>query len=249
MRGQHIVNYIRQTQSAYALRLALAEIAKLEILENDGILDNIYINGRNTVYTFDNGDSYRVTYNHTALVAGTLYTQDTIIGGEYIRVHSSENNLNEQWWRSLDWSDGLPLTGKFAGLTIPDGMTTFYWVEDWVDSAGDTRKHIRADFDNSDTDLQDRFWFLAHDAEERTEKTLVDTDALSTVDNGTDVSINILDFYFRNLLGERGIVVDLDTEEFGAKVHDAVLHFLRRETPVGSAPIIRIGGQLSADYS
>jgi len=249
MKGQHIVNYLRQTQSGQALRLALSEIAGLEITKTDSILENSYVNGQHTVYNFEDGSSYRVNYPHTALVLGNEYPRNTVIGGEYIRVHTSEDNSNEQWWRKLDWSDGLPLSGPWEGLTIPDGQTKFYWVSDWTDSEGNTRKHIRADFDNSDTTLQDRFWYQAHQAEERMERTLVDTDALSTVDNGTDVTINMLDFYFRELYGNRGVVVDLQTEDLGNKKHEAVLHFLRRETPVGAIRILRVGGQLSADFS
>jgi len=182
-------------------------------------------------------------------VVGTEYANHTIIGGEKILVTGQEGGHNSQWWRILDWSNGYPLSGPWEGLTIPDTIARFYWVEDWTDSSGVTRKHIRADFDNTNTDLLDRFWQQAHDSAERTEITLVDTDELSTVDDGVDVNVNILDFYFRYLWGDRGLVVDLDTEILGDSIHRAVLAFIRRETPVGSVRLIRTDGGVSEDYA
>jgi hypothetical protein len=119
----------------------------------------------------------------------------------------------------------------------------YYWVEDWEDSDGNTRKHIRADFSPSQPTLQDRFWQHVHTAEQRTQLTLADTPELAAVEDGADVRVNMLDFYFRNLFGSRGIVVDLRTDELGDKIDRAVRSFIRREAPVGSLVIVRNGGE------
>lgn len=253
MIGKYIVNYIRQSQSAETLRLALSEIANLSILEEDSVLQHKYYNvfTEQTVYTF-NTASFVVDYDHTALTVGTVYPKHTVIGEEYIRVTSRQAGDPEQWWRILDWTDGLPMGGPWEGLRIPDALVRYYWVSDWVDSLGATRKHIRADFDNTDAAdiaLQNRFWQQVHDSEERTEITLVDTDELSAVDDGVDESVNMLDFYFRNLYGDRGIVIDLRTGELGDKAHRAVMNFARREAPIGSAVLIREDGALSLDFA
>jgi hypothetical protein len=247
MVGEHIVRYLRHTQSSTALRLALAEIAQLQILEEDDTLVSMYQNGNNTVYTFENS-TIMTDYAHEELTVGTLYPKETIVGEEYIRVYSQNCNCSEQWWRVLDWNAGLPLTGVWEGLTIPDGLVRFYWVSDWVDSEAATRKHIRADFDQTDTDLLDAFWYQVHTGEEWTEKTLQDTDELADVDNGTDVNVNMIDLYFRHMWGYRAIVVDLKTGDLGSAIDNAVQNFLKRETPIGSTVIIRIDGEIHPDF-
>lgn len=241
MTGENIIKYIRENQSATALRLALCEVAHLVILPQDSVLQAAHEDGKKTVYTFNNFNCV-VRYTHDALTVGETYPAGTIIGGEYIKVYSATSGNAEQWWRKLDWSDGLVLTGPFAGLTIPDRIVRFYWVSDWTDTTGTTRKHIRADFDDSDTALLDRFWQQIHDSEERTERTLTDVSELSTVDEGVDVNLNILDFYFRQIYKDRGVVIDLRTAELGDRIDRAVNSFLRRELPVGSIPIKRTNG-------
>jgi hypothetical protein len=126
---------------------------------------------------------------------------------------------------------------------IPDRKLRFYLVSNWTDSKNNTRKHIRADFDNSIPDLQDRFWANVHASEERTETTLADFPALSTVTAGQEAYANMLDLYFNLLLGPRGIVLDLNTATLGDTADRAVRNFAVRETPIGSRLIIRTGGQ------
>jgi hypothetical protein len=242
MTGKHVINYIRQTQSADALRLALCEVAQLQILPEDAQLEQVYATGRYTVYTFANFNIV-VKYKHEALIVGVTYPAGTVIGSEYIKVYSQQAGVPEQWWRVLNWTDGLPMSGVFTGLVIPDALVRYYWVEDWEDSDGNTRKHIRADFSPSQPTLQDRFWQHVHTAEQRTQLTLADTPELAAVEDGADVRVNMLDFYFRNLLGSRGIVVDLRTDELGDKIDRAVRSFIRREAPVGSLVIVRNGGE------
>jgi hypothetical protein len=243
MAGKYIVDYIRQSQSANSLRFALAEIAGLFITPQESMLKNVYAQQYTRVYAFEDF-SVTVEYPHEELVPGTNYPAQTIIGGEHIRVYSQQDAASSaQWWRVLDWTNGLPLYKPFAGLVIPDRKLRFYWVSNWTDSEGNTRKHIRADFDNSMPDLQDRFWNNVHASEERTETTLADFPALSTVASGQNAYANMLDLYFNLLLGPRGIVLDLNTATLGDTADRAVRNFAVRETPIGSRLIIRTGGQ------
>lgn len=242
MAGTYIVDYIRQSQSAHSFRLALCEIAGLFITPKESMLKSVFAQDYTRVYSF-NDFSVTVDYPHEELVVGTNYPAQTIIGGEYIRVYSQEEAaVNSQWWRVLDWRDGLPLPKPFSELVIPDRQLRFYWVSDWTDSDGNTRKHIRADFAPSNPDLQDRFWDHVHASEERTGTTLADIPGLSIVTNGVDAYANMLDLYFRMLLGERGIILDLGTDALGDAIDRAVRNFAIRETPIGSRLIIRTGG-------
>lgn len=234
--GYYVARYMRMTSSAKALRLALAEIAGLPIIKKESVLQAIYSGLTYTVYEFDT-QVIRVPYyiDHDALVVGTTYAADTIIGADYIKVYSSGNSDGTPWYRATELQDvwtaqGLDLSGvtPFSSVIVPDTAGTFAF--NGATSAGATA-HLKLTGVTGATVTG--YWNSVSAAESYCGKYIADIPGVTA-----GATANCIDFYFDNMLTFNSIIIKLKTPELGSEIHGNVMSFIRRDLPINLTPII-----------
>lgn len=228
--GTHVANYYRARQTPDTLFLAMAEIAGLSIMPADGVLQRVVDSGVSRTYIF-NTCSVTTNYEHTAIPVGTQVLKDTVIG-DYIKL-ATNTSSSPHWYNNLEWYPGLLLDGlcPFKGLVIPDSICRFYGVG----SSDDV--HVRIDGLMGAADIKEKFWAEIRRYEQSSGLFL--NAAVSLADESDEKYLNALQFYFEQMLGTRGLVIDLKTEMLGESTHRRVKDFIKREIPLGVVPIIR----------
>lgn len=234
--GSYVARYMRATHSPVALRLALAEVAGLPILTADSILQAIYEDEDNTIYEFDTETLFVPKYiDHTALDIGATYDAHTIIGEEYIKIYSQANtSAAPSWYRHDDldaiWStDGLSLATltPFGAITVPDATGTF----STNGAVSGSTAHLKlSGVTGSSTGA---YWAFVRQSEIHTNRYLASCSGATAA-----ATVNLVDFYFDNMLTHNAIVIKLRTEELGHERHQNVLSFIRRDLPINVTPII-----------
>jgi hypothetical protein len=219
-----------------ALRLAIAEIAGLPIIKADSILQAIYSDVDNTIYEFDT-EVIRVPLyvEHTALTVGTTYTAGTIIGEDYVRIYSNANtSATPAWYRHDDlnavWAaDGLPLSTltPFGNIIVPDATGTF----STNGAPSGSTAHLKlSGVTGSSTGA---YWAFIRESEIHTNRYMASCSGATAA-----ATVNLVDFYFDNMLAYNSVVIKLRTVELGSERHQNVISFIQRDLPINVTPII-----------
>ena len=214
--GRHVARYLRESQSLNAFRLAALEAGGVALTPEAGILQAVKSTGPTARYIFEDF-VVSVSYTHTPLVIGNYYEQFHPIG-EALQVFGPTGG---NWWRALDWSQGLSLDGlcPFSGLTVSDQITKFYSVDG----------HYRFALQGP-AETQAKFWEHVRQSEVLAGRALGAIVPVSPY-------LNPIDVIFQYLLGSRAVIVKMDTDALGGARTKQVLDFIRREHPVGSVII------------
>ena len=236
--GRYIASYMRATHSAYALRLALAEVSGLPILFKDSVLQQIISNYDVTIYEFDSQVVHVPNYiTHTTLTVGDTYPAGTIFGEDYIKIYSASNVSDTPWYRTSDlntvWSTtGLKLTNisPFTSVVIKDTVGTFAYNGS---TAGGGTAHYYLSTTGITGSNTAGYWNFVRESETYSGRYLAD---ISGVTLGA--TANCINFYFDNMLTYNSLVVKLKTQELGSEKHNNVLSFLQRNLPINVTPII-----------
>jgi hypothetical protein len=236
--GRYVATYMRQTSSAYALRLALAAVAGLPILFNDSILQQVISNYDVIIYEFDSQVIRVPVYiEHDTLVVGTTYPAGTIFGADYIKVYSASNVSDSPWYRTPDLNDvwtteGLKLNNisPFSGVVINDTIGTFAY--NGATGGGGTSHYYLSTTGVTGSNTAG-YWAFVRNAETYSGRYIAD---ISGVTLGA--TANCIDFYFDNMLTYNSVVIKLRTKELGSEKHSNVLSFLQRNLPINVTPII-----------
>jgi hypothetical protein len=149
-----------------------------------------------------------------------------------------------KWWQAVDWGAGLLLDDicPVKGVVVPNRPVG---VEAWDVNEETGKFHLRPYLVFPDNDTRDAYWLMTRDAELRTNRWL--NDRVGIQQAGDTTRINMLDLMFEQVLGNRAVVVDIDTVALGDVVSSRVLAFLRDEKPVGAVVIVRTSVQAEAD--
>lgn len=235
--GRYIAAYMRQTHSASALRLALAEVAGLPILFSDSVLQQVISNYDCTIYEFDSQVITVPSFiEHTALTVGESYAAGTIFGEEYIKIYSASNVSDTPWYRTSDlddvWSsDGLSLQNisPFSGVIVKDSVGSFAYNG----ATGGGTAHYYLSGTGITGSNTSGYWNFVRYSEIYTDKFLADIPGVTY-----GATANCIDFYFENMLTYNSLVIKLRTKELGSEKHSNVMSFLQRNLPINTTPII-----------
>jgi hypothetical protein len=224
--GHYVANYLRNSQTAAAFQLAVAEIAGAAIIPWGSRLREIRQQGGDTLYAFDAG-LLVVNYRHTPLVVNTLYDADTIVGDV---VNVTGPGRTDNWWSGISWGTGMSLDTlcPFKGLQFPSGSVTAYAV------SSDAVLHARFPL-LGDTAVAAKFWEYVRQNELITGKLL--NSVIGLPNGSATASVVPIDIAFEYLLKDRAFVIKLDKNALGYTRSMQALNFIAREKPVGSLPI------------
>lgn len=232
--GHYVARYMRATHSPVALRLALAEIAGLPIIKEDGVLQAIYTDYDSATYQFDTSVLHVPGYiDHTPLVIGDTYNAGTIIGEDYVKIYSAANVSTTPWYRTSDlaseWSaNGLNLSSvvPFTSVKLLDTVGTF------SNNGGvSSPQHLLLSGLTGSSTAS--YWNFVKQSEKHTNKYI---SSVSGVTGGA--TANAIDFYFNNMLQYNALIIKLRTMELGSEIHSNVLSFIQRDLPINVTPII-----------
>lgn len=220
-----ITRYFREVTNAQSLQLAVAAASGMVVLPQDGHLLDYRSECGRTVYMFDWG-VITVPYSHDTLTVGEWYEKNTIVG-DLITVHAPTGN--DGWFTNVDWGDtGLKLDRlcPFKGLTAPNSSVKF-WA--YAQTGGDL--HVRAQL-LGDADVQDRYWAHVKAGELASGHFINDILGLASLNDS--VQLNPIEFYFRNFLADKLMVVELRTHNIEGPIHQRALSFLTEHRIIGS---------------
>lgn len=223
-----VAAYYRGLATTAAFEKAVATAAGLVVTPQKGTVNRVTRSTSGEYsYAFDWGVLH-IPYEHAPLELYSVLEAGTIIGGA-VRVFTGTSTY--AWWRETDWSKGISMDAfcPVKGLTIPDAIVRC----DAVDETAD--KHARLHLTGQDNDLE-RYWTHVKSSELLTGNYLNAVVGLADLD---DVKFfNGIDFFFKHLLGDKSLVVELHTEALGGYYHQRALEFIRREKPVNLVTII-----------
>ena len=168
----------------------------------------------------------------------------------------------------LGWSGALCLNSvcPIQGVTIPDTNINytaeaapggkFHLRLDTAFSAPTTDAHDNAVYDSRgvifagvdvasniftpDQPTADKFHQWLFDSENRSGLYLNDLLVSPAAAPGDTGNVPLLKLLFQHILGRRGLLIDLSTQNMSGDYHQRALKFINREKPVGSIPIIRL---------
>lgn len=236
----YLVEYYRAHHSAHMLELALNQIAGRVIVEADAVIvDRIdHVNGAVT-YVTDDDKIYYVNYQHpTQEVGDTLYKHH--IFDRAVTVAAKPNTNADNWWQPYFAQEGKGNTLKMQDLHPA------YPAVEWVNSSTTVTGETHAlDAGEIGVDITDYVgsggdWSLFEDIRDQAEE-MSDTymnDIFGLADAGT-TSVNMIDWLFTYLIGDRAVIVDIDTDKMSDLTANKVAHVARREMPLTAIPIIR----------
>lgn len=220
-----VSRFFREVTNPKSLQLAVAAASGMVVLPQTGILLDYRTECGRTSYMFDWG-VITVPYGHDALTIGQSYEKDTVVG-DLITVYGPTGNPG--WFTNISWpDDGMSLDrfGPFKGLTAPNSSVKF-WAYDQTGS----KLHVRAQL-LGDADVQDRYWTHVKGGEIASGNYINDILGLAAMNDS--VQLNPIEFYFRNFLADRLLVVELRTRGIEGPIHERALSFLTEHRIIGS---------------
>ena len=224
----NVYQYLRNSQTIESFKRALANVAGLAVIPKDSELIGVY----GDIYVFTDY-TLHIPYDHTPLSPG-LYSEGTVIGD--LQIHGGSGS----WWPLLNWDSGLVLGSSLgmSGLTLPYEQRAAR-----VTSQGSGGLHVRISLDG-DSAVQDLFWDVMHNAEERTGIYLNDVLGMSEV--GEEISVNPLEV-FMSIYGRQLLRVDVGSLE--SDVIRNLKDFIVNNKPVGSLVILHEGSSSEMVYT
>jgi hypothetical protein len=233
--GPVLHRFIRQVQTPKLLEAAVAQVAGLQVAEEDTyILQRIDQPDGSTTYLHERG-VWHLRYAHEKLNTGDTVPQYDNVGG-HIRVwHGEPDTL---WWRALDWSDGLDLAQICAvpGVTVPD---RFVRVRTVGTDATTGKPLVELDLDFADAAAEARYWAFIRMAERITNVWLCDLCEVTEHPLSAPRQIQALEFYFAQVLAGQLVVIDLRTQLISANVRARALAFIEQHRLTGGALYVR----------
>lgn len=223
--SEPITRFFRETTNGPSLQAAVARASGMISIPQDGILLDSREDCGKTTYMFDWG-VLTVPYAHEALVKGTRYEAGTI-PGDLIRVHAPTGNPG--WYTAVDWGEqGLSLDRlcPFKGIIAPNHSVKF-----WAYAQTGSKFHVRAQL-SGDSAAQESYWNFIKRGEELTGNYLNDVLEFSALNES--VQLNPIEFFFRHLLADQMLVVELRTLNIAGPIHERALSFLTEHRIVGS---------------
>ena len=161
-KNHYVVQFARTQQSIMSFKLAVAQLAGLQIVgQTSELLNKLSGSSSSVSYQFES-ETLIVDYSHTELTVGNTYDAGTIIGDgvEIIPADTSDS----RWWRKADWTRGLSLSGitEYPGLHIPDEDCWAYIADADTGSAEGSKIHIRMDIPGDGGSDVNTYWDYVH---------------------------------------------------------------------------------------
>lgn len=215
----YITKYYKNAQSPKYLKLALASLGKLPIIQKGGQIQEVVTLGDTTRYIFED-ETINVSFAHTEFDPFTFQPAETVVGQALEIVNSKTHGNN--WWSLIDWGsefDLYPYTG--LDVKLPNSSQI-------INSAGG---------DNIEISLlgteQNLFWQRIHEKENANNEYII-----NHISENVGDSINPIELFFRLLFNKKGVLIYIDSDI--VQNVDVVESFLKQNLPFGWVPIIRI---------
>jgi hypothetical protein len=151
-----VLSYYKHHQTPAYFKLVLAAIGGLQILRTSQKLIEIVVKGQTTHYIFES-DTLHVDYEHEALVVGSTYPANFVIGNG-VEVFYSDGS-DKAWWRQVDWRGGLSLDPliNIRGMNLLDKETVAYVAGQDAGSVDGSKVHARIKL-GGDFEEEKRYW-------------------------------------------------------------------------------------------
>jgi hypothetical protein len=185
-------------------------------------------------YVFDDGKTVRIGYEHLALELDQLYEKDFIVE-RAVEVFAKPVDNSELWWQPhfsggrgkvLNLQDINP---SYPAVTWPNATCTF--TADEIDGVVRITPPVLGAYAQ-----QEKYKALVWKSEDYAGKYWNDFFELA---DGQSTQMNGMDFIFGQGLGDRALIIDIDTDKLDALTISRVVYIAQRELPVGCVPIIR----------
>lgn len=219
-------------------RAALSVAGFPMLREPSRLLSVLNLNWPNKRYVYDK-EVVETRYPHIPDETGKEYPE-AHIPGSVARIFSRRHQ-GGAWWRSVDWSEGLPLMG---GLVAPTDASTAFEPVAEVNGKFHIRNVTPGRLGGTAQE-EDEFWTAVHAAEERTGLWLNDLQdeqgnpyfGFSNISD-SPVITNFVDIIMSHWLGNRVIVFEV--RGVAITEHDKVRfeRYVREERPADALPII-----------